>query len=198
VAGSLKRCAALVVSLVTAAVVAACGHHSATPPQAPAPAVGVELKAAQPSYPAGTKPQITITLHNNGSQACALPSVANGSVDVVSVTRDGSAVLGRAGHESLFNGMAAVVAQGLRSVAPGESISVPLDVGISAHGSPIVRTSQQTPVDDGRITSWLIDQPGKYRIAARVVAVNGVQRPDLPPQCPLTGSAASAEFQVTK
>jgi hypothetical protein len=198
VAGSLQRCAALVVSLVTASVVAACGHHSAAPPQPPAPAVGVELKATQPSYAAGAKPQITITLHNNRSQACALPTVADGSVDVVSVTRDGSAVLGHPGHESLFNGMAAVVAQGLRSVAPGESISVPLDVEISAHGSPVIRTSQQTPVDDGRITSWLIDQPGKYRITARLVAVNGVQRPDLPPPCPLTGIAASAEFQVTR
>jgi hypothetical protein len=198
VAGSLWRCAALVVPLVAASFVGACGHHSASPPQAPAPAVGVELKAAQPSYPAGVKPQVTITLRNNGSQACSLPSVADGSLDVVSVTRDGSAVLGRPGHDSLFNGMAAVVAQGLRSVAPGESISVPLDVEVSAHGSPVVRTSQQTPVDDGRSTSWLIDQPGKYRITARVVAVNGVQRPDLPPPCPVTGTAASAEFQVTK
>jgi hypothetical protein len=119
-------------------------------------------------------------------------------VEVVSVTRDGSAVLGRPGHESLFNGMAAVVAQSLRSVAPGESISVPLDIEISAHRSPVIRTSQQTPVDDGGITSWLIDQTGKYRITARVVAVNGVQRPDLPPRCPLTGTAASAEFQVAR
>jgi hypothetical protein len=198
VAGSLQRCVALVVPLVAASFVGGCGHHSATPPQAPAAAVGVELKVAQPSYRVGTKPQITTTLHNNGSHACALPSVADGSVDVVSVTRDGSAVLGRPGHDSLFNGLAAVVAQGLRSVAPGESISVPLDVGMSAHGSPVVRTSQQTPVDDGRTTSWLLDQPGKYRITARLVAVNGVQRPDLPPECPLTGTATSTEFQVTK
>jgi hypothetical protein len=197
-ARSLQRYAALVVPLVASSFVGACGHHSATPTQSPAPAVGVELKAAQPSYRVGTRPRITITLHNNGSQACSLPTVPDGSVDVVSVTRDGSAVLGRSGHDSLFNGLAAVVAQGLRSVPPGESVSIPLDVDTSAHGSPVVRTSQQTPVDDGRTTSWLIDQPGKYRITARLVAVNGVRRPDLPPPCPLTGAAASAEFQVAK
>jgi archaellum component FlaF (FlaF/FlaG flagellin family) len=134
--GSVQRCAALVASLVAASFAPACGHQSATPPQAPAPAVGVELKATQPSYAAGAKPQITITLHNNGSQACSLPTVADGSVEVVSVTRDGSAVLGRPGHDSLFNGMAAVVAQSLRSVAPGESISVPLDVEISTTAGP--------------------------------------------------------------
>jgi hypothetical protein len=195
---SLQRYAALVVPLVAASFAAACGHHSATPPQSPAPAVGVELKAAQPSYRVGATPQVNITLRNNGSHPCALPSVADGSVEVVSVTRDGSAVLGRPGRESLFNGMAAVVAQGLRSVAPGESISVPLDVEVSAHGSPVVRTSQQTAVDDGRLTSWLVDQPGKYRITVRLVTANGVQRPDLPPLCPLAGSHASAEFQVTK
>jgi hypothetical protein len=139
-----------------------------------------------------------MVLRNNGSRACALPSVADGSIDVVSVTRDATAVVGRLGRESPFNGMAAVVALGLRSVAPGDSISVPLDVELSKHGLPVVRTSQQTPVDAGRVTTWLLDQPGKYRITARLVTVNGVQRTDLPQQCATTGTPATAEFQVTK
>lgn len=183
--------------LVAATFVAGCGHHASTPAPSLSP-VGAELKAAQPSYPVGVKPQVSIALRNNGSQACSLPSVADGSIEVVSVTRDGSAIVGRPGHESLFNGMAAVVAQGLRSVAPGESISVPLDVEVSAHGSPVLRTSQQSPVDDGRLTSWPLDQPGTYRIIVRLVAVHGVQRTDLPPQCPVAGNNATAEFQVTK
>jgi len=94
-------------------------------------------------------------------------------------------------------GMAAVVALGLRSVDAGQSISVPLDVGVSAHGSPVLSTSQQTAVDQGTVTSWLLDQPGKYRITARLVAVTGVQRTDLPQQCAITGAPASVEFQVT-
>ena len=187
------------VSLATASIVAGCGHQSGPAPQSPTPSpVSVELKAAQPSYPAGTPPQISMVLRNNGSGACALPSVADGSVEVVSVTRDGTAVVGRPGRESFFNGMAAVVARGLRSVAPGDSVSVPLDVGVSQAGSAAVRTSQQTAVDGGRITSWLLDQPGKYRITARLVAVKGARRTDLPQQCAYAGNIASADFQVTK
>jgi hypothetical protein len=93
--------------------------------------------------------------------------------------------------------MAAVVALGLRSVDAGQSISVPLDVEVSAHGSPVLSTSQQTPVDTGRITTWLLDQPGKYRITARLVTVTGVQRTGLPQQCAITGTPATVEFQVT-
>jgi hypothetical protein len=186
-------------TLAVAAMVAGCGHDNvSSPPSTTASPVGVDLKVAQPSYPAGTAPQINLVLRNNGSGVCSLPSVAEGAVEVVSVTRDGTAVVGRPGRESLFNGMAAVVARGLRSVAPGDSVSVPLDVGVSRDGSAVVRTSQQTAADSGRITSWLLDQPGKYRITARLVAVTGVHRTDLPQQCAFSGNAASAEFQVTK
>ncbi|WIM89311.1 hypothetical protein PT015_07665 [Candidatus Mycobacterium wuenschmannii] len=190
-AGSRQICAVLAV----ASVVAGC-HRNATPP-APSP-VGAELRAAQPSYPVDTAPKLTIALRNNGTQACSLPSIADGSVEVVSVQRDGVAVIGRPGRESLLGGLAEVVAQSLRSVAPGESISVPLDVEISSHGSPILRTSRQTATDDARLVGWLLDQPGKYRVTAQLVAVTGVQRPDLPPMCPVAGTSATAEFQVTK
>ncbi|HUB53539.1 MAG TPA: hypothetical protein VMB04_00070 [Mycobacterium sp.] len=196
--GSLPRYPMLAVPLAAVSIVVGCGHSNVTSPQSPSTSpVSVELKTSQPTYPAGTPPQISMMLRNNGSHSCALPSVADGSIEVVSVTRDGTAVVGRPGRESLFNGMAAVVALGLRSVDAGQSISVPLDVEVSAHGSPVLSTSQQTAVDEGSITTWLLDQPGKYRVTARLVAVTGVQRSDLPQQCAITGTPASAEFQVT-
>jgi hypothetical protein len=198
VAGLPSRYATLAVPLAAASIVVGCGHGTVSSPGSPSGSpVSVELKAAQPTYPVGTRPQISMVLHNNGSGPCALPSVADGSVDVVSVTRDATAVVGRPGREDLFSGMAAVVALGLRSVNAGQSISVPLDVEVSAHGSPVLSTSLQTAVDEGRVTTWLLDQPGKYRITARLVAVTGVQRTDLPQQCAITGTPASVEFQVT-
>jgi hypothetical protein len=198
VARSQSRYATLAVPLAAASIVVGCGHGTVSSPQSPSGSpVNVELKAAQPTYPVGKPPQISMVLRNNSSGPCALPSVADGSVVVVSVTRDGTAVIGRPGREDLFSGMAAVVALGLRSVDAGQSISVPLDVEVSAHGSPVLSTSQQTAVDEGSVTTWLLDQPGKYRITARLVAVTGVQRTDLPQQCAITGTPASVEFQVT-
>ena len=149
-AGSQSRYAPLAVPLAAASIVAGCGHGTVRSPQSPTGSpVSVELTVAQPTYPAGTPPQISMVLHNNGSDPCALPSVADGSVAVVSVTRDGTAVVGRPGREDLFSGMAAVVALGLRGVDAGQSISVPLNVAVSAHGSPVLSTSQQTAVDEG-------------------------------------------------
>lgn len=190
--------ALLAVELATVSIVVGCDRPNVPTRQVPAAStIGVELKAAQPSYPAGSPPLISMVVHNNGPQACALPSVADGSVEVLSVTRDGAAVVGRPGREDLFSGMAAVVALGLRSVDAGQSISVPLDVEVSSHGSPVLGTSQQTAVDQSRVTTWLLDQPGRYRVTARLVAVAGVQRTDLPQQCAITSTPASVEFQVT-
>jgi hypothetical protein len=195
VAGSLLRYAMLAVPLSAASIVVGCGHPN--PPAAQLPSaspVGVELKAAQPTYPTGTPPQISVVLHNNGPQACALPSVADGSVEVVSVARDGAAVVGRPGREHLFSGMAAVVALGLRTVDAGQSIAVPLDVQLSSHGSPVLTTSQQTAVDEGRVT---LAARSARPISSHSAAGRGHRRAaDRPQQCAITSTPASVEFRV--
>ncbi len=194
-AGSLRH-GALVAGLLTA--LAGCSHDEATTPASTPAPVGVELQTAQSSYRVGTLPQLTIVLSNNGSAVCALPSIADGSVEVVSVTRDGTAVIGRPGREDHYNGMAAVIADSLRNIAAGESIAVPLDVKISAAGSTVVKTSVQTPDDFGRTTSWALDQPGNYQITARLATVSGVARTDLPKPCVTASSPVTAEFEVTE
>jgi hypothetical protein len=179
--------------LVATLSVSGCGGDGEKPPQSQrAPAeVGVELQSAQPRYARGAAPEINLVLRNNGDSPCALPSSALGSVEVLSVTRDGQAVVGRPGREDYYNGLAAVVADSLREVAPGESITVPLDIETFPNEPPTLVVSQQTDSDGGRLTSWPLDQPGRYRIAARLASVTGV-----PETCAAPGTPSTVEFEV--
>jgi hypothetical protein len=179
--------------LVATLSVSACGGDGEKPPQSQrAPAeVGVELQSAQPRYPKGAPPDIKMVLRNNGDSPCALPSSALGSVEILSVHRDGHAVVGRPGREYYYNGLAAVVADSLRDVAPGESITVPLNIETSPNGPPTLVVSQQTGSDDGRTSSWPLDQPGKYRIAARLSSVKGVRA-----MCAAPSTPSTVEFEV--
>ena len=184
----------LIVTLVAATMLlAACAGGEEKPaPGAPAPAaVGVELHTAQPQYPRGTAPKIDMVLRNDGGQPCKLPSTATGAVEVMSVTRDGQAVIGTGGTDYYYNGLSAVVADSLQVVPPGQSLTVPLDIETNPNSPPTLVVSLQTPSDEGRTTSWPLDQPGQYRITARPALVAGVTD-----MCAVPSTSSTVEFEV--
>ena len=184
-----------VATLVAATMLlpAACaGGEERTAPSAPAPAaVGAELQTAQPQYPRGTAPKIDMVLRNDGGQPCKLPSTATGAVEVTSVTRDGQAVIGKGGTDYYYNGLSAVVADNLKSVPPGQSLTVPLDIETNPNSPPTLVVSLQTQSDEGRTTSWPLDQPGRYRITARPAQVAGITD-----MCAVPRTSSTVEFGV--
>lgn len=190
--------AALVAILVAAGVLAACSGHDAadTQPTEEAPSAGVELRTSQPSYPAGELPQIELILRNNGAAPCALPAKPEGSVEILSVRRNDTAVLGVQARLDLYDGMAAVVAESLRTVEPGESITLPLSVESDSNGAAVIISTNQTDADDGRTTTWPLNDPGRYWITARLVPVSVLDRPDLPGMCEPPADAATMEFEI--
>ena len=186
----------LFVATVVAAtmMLSACDGSEATKPalSAPAPAaVGVSLQTAQPQYPRGTAPKIDMVLRNNGGRPCKLPSSATGAVEVLSVTRDSQAVIAKGGTDSYYNGLSAVVADNLQSVPPGQSLTVPLDIETMPNSPPTLVASLQTPSDEGRTTSWPLDQPGSYRITARPAQVAGITD-----MCAVPSTSSTVEFGV--
>lgn len=185
--------------LMTPVLLAACNSNAdkAQPIGQPPEQIGVTLQTKQPRYAAGTTPELTMVLRNNGSGPCALPSAELGSVEILSVKRDGVAVIGRPGREYLYNGMATVVADSLRTVAPDESLTVPLDAELDSNNKPVLSITRQTESDDGRTTSWTLDQPGRYQVTARIAPARGVQRSDTPPLCQSPSPSATTEFDVS-
>jgi hypothetical protein len=184
----------LVATLVAATtLLSGCNTGEQKPPpsgQAPA-AVGVELRTAQQQYPRGSAPKIDMVLRNDGGQPCKLPSAATGAVEVMSVTRDGQAVIGKGGTDYYYNGLSALVADSLQSVAPGQSLTVPLDIETNPNSPPTLVASVQTPSDEGRTTRWPLDQPGRYRVTARPAQVAGITD-----MCAVPGASSAVEFEV--
>jgi hypothetical protein len=196
-ASAVSRCS--VALFVAATTLSACsfrddpkGHGSAGEKSDP---VGLELQTTKAHYPAGDAPQLSMVLRNNGSRECSLPSTAIGAAEVVSVQRDGVALIGRPNRVYLYDGVAGAVAGSLRNVAPGESITVPLDIERSPNGIPeIVSTGEEA--GGARTTSWTLDQPGVYRIIAVMSPATGVDRPDIAPKCEATSAEAEIGFEV--
>jgi hypothetical protein len=183
---------------VVALAMSSCGGDADEPRSSGPTSTDGEMRTAEPSYSkTGPLPQIEMVLRNNGSRACSLPTTSDGSVEILSVHRDGTAVLGMTARVDLYSGMAAVVARSLQSVDPGTSITVPIKVEKDDDNSPVVVSTQQTDGDSGRTTTWPLGAPGRYRLIARWSPADGVDRPDLPPMCPPEAGQAAVEFEMT-
>ena len=81
----------------------------------------------------------------------------------------------------------------LPSTATGavEVMSVPLDIETNPNSPPTLVVSLQTPSDEGRTTSWPLDQPGRYRITARPAQVAGITD-----MCAVPSTSSTVEFGV--
>jgi hypothetical protein len=190
----LRRQSALLAVAVSAA---ACGGANTAPDRAgpPSDAVGIELRTARPSYSASQLPELSLVLRNNGEHACALPSTADGTVEIVSVRRDDMPLIGSPGVTHYYDGIDAVVATGLRTIPPGESVVVPLDVGRTRTGTPRITSTVGTGSGAGAATTWSLDQAGHYRITASL-SLSAAHAPGTA-TCPSTGTTADVDFTVS-
>ncbi len=193
---TVERCAVLIMATL---MLSGCGGHDADAPQStegPATA-GIELHTDQQRYSADADlPRIVMLLRNNDSRPCSLPSSPKGSVEILSVHRDGSAVLGVPARLDLYSGMADVVADSLRSVAPGESITVPLSVERGDDGTPVVISTNESNANNARTTTWPLRPPGKYQLTARLSLPEGVEHSGLPEMCEPPDDPATVGFEV--
>jgi hypothetical protein len=154
--------------------------------------IGVVLRTAQPQYPKGTAPKLDMVLHNNGSTTCKLPTSPVGSVDVVSVTRDAEVLVGNAGSATYYGGIGDVVNRSLKDVAPGSEVTAPLDIKALANSPAVLVISRPTDAGYANLTSWKLDQPGHYKVTARLTPVAGTAE-----TCVTPSALAGVEFEVT-
>lgn len=125
-------------------------------PAAPASAAPpVELAVSVPKAqfsPDETVP-VSFTVTNRTAAACSLVAVADGTVQVVSVTRDGTPVAPVYGTADYYNGIEDVLRSRLVTAQPGQSAS------FTAAGLFAV---VPLPAGDGLASRWDIAAPGRY------------------------------------
>ncbi|MDG4810653.1 hypothetical protein O7634_28185 [Micromonospora sp. WMMD1120] len=152
-------------SVLLLATVAGCRRSRPAPsPTGGAAAVGLTVRAAQPSYRVGEQVVVRMTLTNNGDAECRLSRVPDGALTVLSLTRDGAAVAPAVGDAAWYRDVNTYLTENLVRVPPRGSVE--LTVG-SDPESP-VGAALTTSAPDGRggatVTWWPVDQPGAYRL----------------------------------
>lgn len=156
------------------------------------PGLEVTVATSKGRYAPGETVRLTVTVTNRGSVTCGLPRSPDGSVQIASVTRDGTAVMPAFSLRSYSDGMAAAIRATLAGVPPGGSVTVDLD-SEPAGGAALV-TAARSASDDGLATLWSIGEAGRYEVML------GYQPPRLagadPPPCAAAGAPRPVSFTV--
>jgi hypothetical protein len=165
-------------------------------------ATGLHLSGstAEPKYRLGEPVSLQWTVTNGIEASCQLSRVADGSLVITNVTRNGSLVVPALETADYVTGLAVRITHNLISVKPGSSMHIRLHsaLGITSRSaSTVIQTLQSvswSPTEQDIATVWPLNRPGNYVISA-VYALPGL--PGLPDgACHGHSSAATVSFTV--
>lgn len=88
--------------------------------------IDLELGTAQPVYGQGEPVRLTLAVTNDSGTDCGLTDIPVGTVQVVSVGRDGVELVPTLGRSFYPDGIGAPIAAGLAPVPPGSTVDVTL------------------------------------------------------------------------
>ncbi|PWR07377.1 hypothetical protein DKT68_19305 [Micromonospora acroterricola] len=160
VRATLAGCLALLMMTTTVG----CRRSRTAPSPTAAAPVGLTVAASQPAYRVGEQINLRLKLVNNRDAGCRLSRVPDGTVTVLSLTRDGEPVAPTVGGAAYYRDFTAYLVENLVPVPPRGSVELTLG---SDPQSPI-GAALTTSAPDGRggatVTWWPVDQPGAYRL----------------------------------
>ena len=153
---SVTRLAGLLAGLMLTVVVW-------TPPAHADEGLGLDVRAASRT---GDPVRFVVTVMNNSQSACGLARTAEGTVQVVSVRRDGQELSPVLGRSFYLDGLTKAIAAGLVAAEPGSTVDVPVAGYRTGDGDVVLRSVAATPDGGGLDTMWPIGAPGRYEVTA--------------------------------
>ncbi|WP_432906957.1 VWD domain-containing protein [Micromonospora matsumotoense] len=145
--------------------------------------LGLDLRTTAPGYAPGAAIRLTLAVTNATGAACGLATVADGTVQVTSVRRDGQELVPALGRSFYGDGIGAAATAGAAIVEPGASVTVSL-VSARVHdgadaGAVVLRSVAATPDGGGLDTLWPVGAVGRYEVTASYAAlpVTGLDAP---------------------
>jgi hypothetical protein len=188
-------------ALLCLAALSAGGCTSEKPKPNPNPPPGssgiiVKITPSKVEFAAGEAVVLKVELINGEAGECRVTKVTQGTLAVVSLTRDGNAVTPGISEGTYIDGTAAYLRQNLVPLAPGKSVSMELksDQESAMDKRHVLETSAVDLLDAAALTYWPVSTPGKYILLARYTPP---QLPDPPGAlCRASGDPAQAEFTV--
>ncbi|MGH3738474.1 MAG: VWD domain-containing protein, partial [Micromonosporaceae bacterium] len=119
--------------------------------------ISLALSAPKTAVSAGDPVTLNATVTNRGDGSCATP---DGTIQIISVTRDGEPVRPDFFHAGYANSYAAHLDANLKPAKPGKAVTFPL-----TERSRLTSVTP-TPTGNGVGATWRLDQPGEYVIKA--------------------------------
>jgi hypothetical protein len=158
--------------------------------------VGLTVTPSKASYAKGEPVQLTVVVTNRRSTACRLDRIPDGSLTILALSRDGTAVVPGLTTATFVDGFATFVQGNLVEVAPGASltqtlVSTPDPTGDDESALP---TSTTDVADQGALEYWPVDQPGDYAVSVGYTLAAPPTDPNA--ACLASGTAADARFTV--
>jgi hypothetical protein len=158
--------------------------------------VGIRLVPSRPEYRDGEEVAISIILTNRETRACRMSRGPEGTITILSLTRDGIPIVPSLTTATYIDGFSRSLLATLMPVTPGASRSLLLTSvpdGVT-DGRSALPTSELDGNDEATLSFWPVDQPGHYTLTADYLL------PPLagPPTglCPTFGGPASTSFTV--
>ena len=156
----------------------------------------VQFSPSKQQYRSGEEVVISVSLRNSATKACRLSGVPEGSVSVLSLTRDGASVQPATTNGTYIDGVAGFLTSNLVLVEPGAAISMSLrsERWLATRDRLALATSAPTESDEASVALWPVDQPGRYVLTATylVPTLAGAATD----RCLTSGTAVSTSFTV--
>ena len=164
---ALRTIARLIVGVAVPVMIMFPAAASAAPDDGP---LVLEVRPAQSAYRPGEPVRLTFLVSNNADRACGLSKVADGTVDVMSVRRDGEELEPVLTHSLYIDGLGGAIRAGMVTVAPGSAVEVVLTGiriadGMDA-GSEVLPSVTAAPGGAAMGALWPIGTPGRYEVTA--------------------------------
>jgi hypothetical protein len=190
---------ALPAGLAAVVAIVGAGCSDPKPPTPSRTGLSMTATAYADEYAAGEPIRLGVSITNQGSRACQLIAIPDGTLTVVSMTRDGVAVTPAVTSSEYINGFSDFLRKGFRELPPGQSITLSAtswQAG-AAGGVQALDTSQMDTSDEAARIFWPVDAPGRYVLGIRysLPPVDGApaglcEVPDAPAQLEFTVRAA--------
>jgi von Willebrand factor type D domain/Effector protein len=157
---------------------------------------GLEISGGRAAFAQGEPIRLTFAVTNSSAVACGLAKQPEGTVQVMSVRKDGQELTPVLGRSFYLDGIANAIEASMVNAAPGSKVDVAL-VAIRVHDGPdadavVLRSVAATPDGGGLDALWPVGAPGRYEVTASysVPQVEGAI-------APCAGSAAAKTVTFT-
>jgi hypothetical protein len=160
--------------------------------------VGMRISSSKANYRSDEQIVVSVLLSNLGRKACQIIKVPEGTISILSVTRDEVRIEPVATLRTYIDGFRSFLVSNRVVVAPGASLSLSLvsDHYLETGDRAALSSSTLDESDEASVARWLVDQPGHYTVTARYFIPNMVGSPA--GLCSTSSEPVSTSFTVIK